>query len=75
MIVNGKPAPTVGRICMDSCMIDVTDIEDVKEGDSVTIFSAQSGNSAEDMALILDTIPYEILTSVSDRVKRIYIYE
>ena len=75
MIVNGKPAPTVGRICMDSCMIDVTEIEDVKEGDSVTIFSAQSGNSAEDMALILDTIPYEILTSVSDRVKRIYIYE
>ncbi|MBP3643326.1 MAG: alanine racemase [Alistipes sp.] len=75
MIVGGQSAPTVGRICMDSCMIDVTDIPDVKEGDSVTIFSAHSGNSAEDMAAVLDTIPYEILTSVSKRVKRIYIYE
>lgn len=75
MIVGGQSAPTVGRVCMDSCMIDVTDIADVSEGDSVTIFSAQSGNSAEDMAEALDTIPYEILTSVSKRVKRIYIYE
>lgn len=60
---------------MDSCMIDVTDIADVNEGDSVTIFSPVSGNSAEDMARALDTIPYEVLTSVSKRVKRIYIYE
>ena len=75
MIVGGQSAPTVGRICMDSCMIDVTDIEGVEQGDSVTIFSTQPGNSAEDMAAVLDTIPYEILTSVSKRVKRIYIYE
>lgn len=75
MIVAGQTAPTVGRICMDSCMIDVTDIADVNEGDSVTIFSPVAGNSAEDMARALDTIPYEILTSISKRVKRIYIYE
>ena len=75
MIVAGQTAPTVGRICMDSCMIDVTDIADVNEGDSVTIFSPIAGNSAEDMARALDTIPYEVLTSVSKRVKRIYIYE
>ena len=75
MVVAGQQAPTVGRICMDSCMIDITDIADVNEGDSVTIFSPAAGNSAEDMALALDTIPYEILTSVSKRVKRIYIYE
>ena len=75
MLVGGKVAPTVGRICMDSCMVDVTDIADVKTGDDVTIFSAVAGNSAEDMARLLDTIPYEILTSVSKRVKRIYIYE
>ena len=75
MIVGGQSAPTVGRICMDSCMIDVTDIADVKEGDRVTIFSAERGNSAEDMAVMLDTIPYELLTSVSKRVKRVYIYE
>ncbi len=75
MIVGGQSAPTVGKICMDSCMIDVTDIADVKEGDRVTIFSAERGNSAEDMAMTLDTIPYELLTSVSKRVKRVYIYE
>ena len=75
MVVAGKSAPTVGRICMDSCMIDVTDIADVKTGDEVTIFSSAAGNSAEDMARLLDTIPYEVLTSVSKRVKRIYIYE
>lgn len=75
MIVAGQTAPTVGRICMDSCMIDITDIADVREGDNVTIFSSTVGNSAEDMARALDTIPYEILTSVSKRVKRIYIYE
>ena len=75
MLVAGKSAPTVGRICMDSCMIDITDIADVKTGDEVTIFSAADGNSAEDMARLLDTIPYEVLTSISKRVKRIYIYE
>jgi alanine racemase len=75
MAVARKNAPTVGRICMDSCMIDITDITDVKTGDEVTIFSAAAGNSAEDMARLLDTIPYEVLTSVSKRVKRIYIYE
>lgn len=56
-------------------MIDVTDIADVKEGDEVVIFSPAAGNTAEDMAQKLDTIPYEVLTSVSKRVKRIYIYE
>ena len=75
MLVAEKSAPTVGRICMDSCMIDVTDIADVKEGDEVVIFSPAAGNTAEDMAQKLDTIPYEVLTSVSKRVKRIYIYE
>ena len=75
MLVRGKAAPTVGRICMDSCMIDVTDIEGVGEGDDVVIFSPQRGNTPEDMARILDTICYEVLTSVSKRVKRIYINE
>ena len=75
MLVEGKTAPTVGRICMDSCMIDVTDIEGVQEGDQVVIFSAQRGNTTEDMAKVLGTIPYEILTSVSSRVKRIYVKE
>lgn len=75
MLVHGKPAPTVGRICMDSCMIDVTDIEGVAEGDEAVIFSPQRGNTPEDMARKLETIPYEVLTSVSKRVKRVYINE
>jgi alanine racemase len=75
MLVAGHRAPTVGRICMDSCMIDVTDIEGVKEGDEVTIFSSIKGNTLEDMAVVLGTISYEIMTSVAARVKRIYTRE
>ena len=75
MIVNGKRAKTIGNICMDSCMIDITDIEGVQAGSEVTIFSSAKGNTAEDMAAVLGTIPYEVLTSVGKRVKRIYINE
>jgi len=75
MRVHGRPAPIVGRICMDSCMIDVTDIAGVAEGDEVTVFSADAGHTPEDMALVLGTIPYEVMTSVSGRVKRIYLKE
>ena len=75
MIVGGKRAKTIGNICMDSCMIDITDIEGVEEGDIVDIFSNERGNTAADMAQVLGTIPYEVLTSVAKRVKRIYINE
>lgn len=68
-IVNGKKAPYVGNICMDVCMIDVTDI-DCKEGDKVIVFGDELPVTV--LADILDTIPYEILTSVSTRVKRVY---
>ena len=56
-------------------MIDVTDIPGVGEGDEVVIFSAAPGNDLEAMARVLDTISYEIMTSVSGRVKRIYLKE
>ena len=72
MLVAGRPAPIVGRVCMDSCMIDITDIEGVEEGDEAVVFSAQRGNTLEDMARVLDTISYEPMASVSTRVKRIY---
>jgi len=68
-IVNGQHAPYVGNICMDVAMIDVTDIP-CSEGDSVEIFGDQLSPSV--LADILNTIPYEIMTSVSNRVKRIY---
>lgn len=75
MLVAGRPAPIVGRVCMDSCMIDITEIEGVREGDETVIFSPVAGNDLETMARVLDTIPYEIMTSVSERVKRIYLKE
>ncbi len=70
--VCGKQAPIVGRICMDSCMIDITEIPEAREGDEAVIFSPEKGRTAEDMARMLGTISYEVLTSVSGRVKRIY---
>ena len=68
-IVNGQRAPYVGNICMDVAMIDVTDIP-CSEGDSVEIFGGQLPVTV--LSDLLDTIPYEILTSVSERVKRVY---
>lgn len=68
-LVNGQKAPYVGNICMDVCMIDVTDIE-CYEGDSVEIFGENLPVTV--LSDLLDTIPYEILTSVSERVKRVY---
>ena len=68
-LVNGKHAPYVGNICMDVCMIDVTDI-DCHEGDTAEIFGRNLPVTA--LSDLLDTIPYEILTGVSNRVKRIY---
>ena len=67
--MNGKKAEYVGNICMDVAMIDVTDI-DCKEGDRVEIF----GNNLPVTVLsdALNTIPYEVLTTISQRVKRIY---
>lgn len=72
MMVNGVECPTVGNICMDLCMIDVTGA-DAHVGDSVEIFGENMpiGRIAE----AIDTIPYEVLTSVSPRVKRIYFRE
>lgn len=72
-MVHGQRAPYVGNICMDVCMIDVTDIPEVQEGDQVVLFGEELSPSV--LADIVDTIPYEILTSVSSRVKRVYYHE
>ena len=68
-LVNGQKAPYVGNICMDVAMIDVTDIPCV-EGDQVEIFGEHLPVTA--LSDTLDTIPYEVLTGVSNRVKRVY---
>ena len=70
--INGQSAPIIGRVCMDSAMVDITHIAGVEVGDKVTIFGRDKGNTLEDMAEVLDTITYEIMTSISQRVKRIY---
>jgi len=72
VIVNNKKARIIGNICMDMCMIDITDIE-AKEGDDVIVFGENL--PVTHLANMLDTIPYEIFTSVSNRVKRIYYHE
>jgi len=68
--IDGHRVPTIGNICMDMCMLDVTGL-DVKAGDTVTIFGDDP--TVEELALILGTIPYEILTSVPRRIERVVI--
>ncbi len=69
VFVNGRRAKTIGNVCMDLTLIDVTDME-VKEGDVVEIFGKNI--PITEVAQKLNTIPYEVLTSVSQRVKRVY---
>ena len=71
-LVNGQKADYVGNICMDVCMIDVTDI-DCKEGDQVEIFGDNLPVTV--LSDALGTIPYEVLTGISNRVQRVYIQE
>ena len=71
-LVGGKRCPVVGAICMDACMIDVTDVE-AKEGDTVILFNEEL--TVCEIARKINRIPYEVLTSISPRVKRIYFRE
>jgi alanine racemase len=73
-LVKGKRAPVAGRVCMDLTMIDVTDIANVQQGDEVVLLGRQAAAeiTAEEMAAWANTISYEILTSISARVPRIY---
>lgn len=70
MLVKGKKAPVIGIVCMDMVMIDISHIKGVKEGDDVIIFG--NGLPIEEIAKSIGTIPYEIMTGISQRVKRVY---
>ena len=72
MLINGRKAPIVGNICMDMCMLDITDI-DAEEGDEVIVFGKEL--PIQKFAKLMDTIPYEALTGISPRVKRVYYQE
>jgi len=73
MLLRGELAPTVGNICMDLCMLDVTNIPGAAEGDEVIIFGKEL--PIQEVARQAETIPYEILTGISARVKRVYFQE
>ena len=70
MVVCGKRAPVLGRVCMDQCVLDVTDIPEAAVGDTVTAFGASP--TAGELAACVDTISYEIVCRVGKRVPRIY---
>lgn len=71
--LRGKRAKTIGVICMDMCMIDISNIEEARVGDEVTIFGESP--SIEELSHCMNTIPYEVLTAISDRVKRTYVIQ
>ena len=73
MLVNGRTAPVIGTVCMDMTMLDVTDIPGVSEGDEVIVFGKNL--PVETLAFKAGTIPYEIMTGISQRVKRVYYEE
>jgi alanine racemase len=73
MIVNGKPAPVIGTVCMDMVMLDITGIDNVREGDEAVVFGSEL--PVEQLAAWAQTIPYEIMTGISQRVKRVYFQE
>lgn len=74
MIVNGKYAPIIGRVCMDQLMLDITDIENVSTGDEVTVIGTDGDCcvSAEEIANLTNTINYEIICIIGKRVPRVY---
>lgn len=72
MCIHGRPAPVVGRVCMDQTLVDVTDIPDVKMGDEVLVFGPGAGDTADTIAEKTDTINYEIVCGLARRVPRVY---
>lgn len=72
MLLKGKKCRILGRVCMDQTIIDVSDVEDVKIGDEVIVFSATESPTADDLATFADTINYEVICAVSKRVPRYY---
>jgi len=70
VLIRDRRAPIVGSVCMDMCMVDITSLPEAQEGDEVSIFGDAPG--VEELAEALQTIPYEVLTGISRRVKRVY---
>jgi Alr-MurF fusion protein len=73
MLIRGKLAPIIGNVCMDMTMVDVTDIADIQEGDEVIVFGDDL--PVKTISEWIGTIPYEIISTVSQRVKRVYFHD
>jgi alanine racemase len=74
VLIRGRRAPVIGRVCMDMTMVDVTDVPGVQPGDEVIIIGGEGGNriTAEDIAGWTGTISYEVLCGIGERVERVY---
>jgi len=70
VLIHGYRCKVVGNVCMDMTMVDITDVPNVQEGDEVIIFN--KALTITELSQKIDTIPYEVLTSVSERVKRVF---
>ncbi len=76
-LIRGQRAPVIGRVCMDMLMLDVTDVAGAQAGDEVVLMGGQGNDfvSVDELATLCDTISYEILTGISQRVRRVYVRE
>ena len=74
VLVKGQEAPVIGRVCMDQFMVDVTGIKGVQTGDEVTLIGSQGEKkiTADDMAAVTETINYEVVCNISDRIPRVH---
>ncbi|MGL2447049.1 alanine racemase [Helicobacter pylori] len=72
--INNQLAPLIGKVCMDQCFVKLNDIE-AKEGDEVILFGDKSAkaNDASEIAVLLNTIPYEVISTLSKRLERVYV--
>ena len=75
VLIHGRRAPVMGRVCMDMCMVDVTDIPGVKAGDVATVYGRDGEDrvTVEEAARRAGTVQYELLCAVSERVPRVYL--
>lgn len=73
--IGGHSAPVLGRVCMDQMMVDVTGLDDVKEGDEAVVFGGPGSDSLNDAANKVGSIPYEIMCGLALRVPRVYLRE
>ena len=75
VLVNGKRAPVIGRVCMDQCLVDIGEAGEVRLGDTVTLIGTDGGESVhpEEVAAWAGSIPHEVLCTIGKRVQRIYV--